>query len=253
MYCAHNWQLARQGVDLHDEGSRRGIRTHEATGKALQEVRRYELEENQGLRWAFRFLLATASVVLLTVETLFFEANTESIILMVTTIVLVVASIGLLLIAFDAQRRVKALRLQHGLLPGEALENDLDGGGRLLEDPEWGLTGRPDYVMQSPEGPVPVEVKTGGTPPEPFESHVMQLACYLRLLEADGHPPRYGLITYPDRADRIEWDSDTQSRLRGVLERIAASEATGRADRDHEHPGRCRGCARRALCDQRLV
>jgi hypothetical protein len=34
---------------------------------------------------------------------------------------------------------------------------------------------------------------------------------------------------------------------------MAEAKAAGKADRDHEQPGRCRGCARRDACEQRLA
>ena len=43
-----------------------------------------------------------------------------------------------------------------------------------------------------------------------------------------------------------------RDRLRGVLARMQEAEAAGAADRDHNHVARCKGCARRDACKQRL-
>lgn len=123
-----------------------------------------------------------------------------------------------------------------------------------MKDPEWGLTGRPDYIMETEEGLIPVEVKTGKTQNTPYPSHIMQVASYLRLLEANTKtPPNYGLLTYPQKTFTIPWDEHTRNKLRSLLTTIKNAEETGIADRDHNHAARCRGCARRSGCDQKIV
>ena len=101
--------------------------------------------------------------------------------------------------------------------------------------------------------PRPVEVKTGHTPPKPYPNHVLQVSCYLRLLEANGRTPPYGLVNYPEGVFRIAWGEPQKADLRATLDRIEAARKAGKADRDHEQPGRCRGCARRSACEQRLA
>ena len=103
------------------------------------------------------------------------------------------------------------------------------------------------------DGLIPVEVKSGRTPDKPYEGHVLQVAAYLRLLEVDqGKPPAYGLITYPEGTFRVEWDDDVRGYLRATIAKIHDAVAAGGADRDHEHVGRCLGCARRDECEQKL-
>ena len=50
------------------------------------------------------------------------------------------------------------------------------------------LTGKPDYLVETGDGLVPVEVKHGAAPVggQPYDSHVMQLAAYCLLVE-DAH------------------------------------------------------------------
>lgn len=254
MYCAHNWYLAKQGVDPGGDGSRRGIEQHAAKGKALKDYDVKEQERRRAIAWAFRGILALGSVLILTLEVIYFEATAQGIILLVTGLVLVSATTGLLTIASIQEKAAKRLIREAGDRHGRVVDSDLAGDGRLMEDPEWDLTGTPDYVMETDEGLVPVEVKTGKTPDRPYPSHTVQVACYLRLLEATtGIAPTYGLLTYPQRVFQVQWDQETQSQLLVVLEKIQAAEAAGRADRDHEHVGRCMGCARRSECTQSLA
>lgn len=253
-YCAHNWWLSQQGVDPGNEGSARGIQEHAAKGEALQEYQSNERERRRALSWAFRGILALGSITILTLEALYFQATTQGIILLITGLVLVSATTGLLVIAFIQERQAKRIMAEAADRHGKVVSDDLTGAGRTMEDPEWDLAGTPDYVMETDDGLIPVEVKTGKTPDAPFPSHIMQVACYLRLLEVHApEPPKYGLLTYPDRTFQVPWDAATRNQLRDVVDRIHAAQASGVADRDHEHAGRCYGCARRSACKQSLA
>jgi len=253
-YCAHNWLLARRGVDPEGDSSRRGTAGHKAMGESQTEVEEGKRDYRFAMSTTFQFLGLAGSATFLTLELLYLRATAQHLILLATALVLVAASAALLVLALLSQRKYRQQQRQAGLVPGKLVATDLAGHGALLVDKEWGLTGRPDYVLQTPGGQVPVEVKTGKTPERPHRSHTMQLACYLRLVEAQtGKPPPYGLLTYPDGAFRVEWDDAQRGRLKELLGRIRQAEASGVADRDHENPGRCAGCARRDACDQRLA
>lgn len=253
-YCAHNWWLARQGASGEGDGSRRGVAEHRRLGGEQRVAETHKRDVTQGLRWSFRFLLVSCSVTFLTLELLFLRQHPHHILFLTLALVLVSASAGTLVIALDAQRRLKATQEKGELITVHALlDSDLAGGGKVLHDPAWDLTGTPDYLLDTPGGPVPVEVKTGHTPPKPYPNHVLQVSCYLRLLEANGRTPPYGLVNYPEGVFRVAWGETQQADLRAVLDRIAAARVANKADRDHEQPGRCRGCARRDACEQRLA
>lgn len=253
-YCPHNWWLARREGDPEPHAGRDGVREHDRVGRAQQQAEREKRGATDATRWSFNVLLAAVSLTFLTLELLFLRASPHHLIFLATALVMVGGSAGLLTIA-SLQELAYRRRLKEGnLVPGRLVESDLAHQAPLMEDPEWGVRGRPDYVLATDHGVVPVEVKSGRTPPAPHESHVLQLACYLRLLEVRHvKPPEYGLVTYPEGVFRVAWDPDIQDRLRGVLRRMEAASEAGRADRDHQHVARCRGCARRSVCDQRLA
>lgn len=252
-YCAHNWWLARQGATGEGAGSRRGVEEHGRLGSEQRKVESDKREHRQGLNWSFRMLGVAGSATFLTLEVVYLRASPYHILFLTLALVLVSASTGLLVIALDAERRVRQAEARGELVPGELLDSDLGGGGQVLHDPEWDISGTPDYLLDTPNGPVPVEVKTGHTPNKPYPNHVLQVSCYMRLLEASGRTPPYGLVNYPDGVFRVAWGDAQKADLRAVLGRMAAAKAAGKADRDHEQPGRCRGCARRDACEQRLA
>ncbi|MGB1586960.1 MAG: CRISPR-associated protein Cas4 [Thermoplasmatota archaeon] len=250
VYCAHNWWLAKQGND--GEGGDAGMEAHDRLGEAQQGVEARKRDYRDGMRWSFRILLVAMSVTFLGLELVYLRAEKLHWVFFATALVLVGSSTSLLVIALDAQRRYRNQQKESGLVPGKVVDSDLAGAGRLLHDPEWDLTGRPDYILETPHGSVPVEVKSRSAPDRPFDSHRFQVATYLRLLEANGQVPEYGLLNYKDGVFRIGWDDETRADLRIVVDRLHAAEQSGHADRDHEHPARCAGCARRDACDQRL-
>ena len=116
------------------------------------------------------------------------------------------------------------------------------------------LTGKPDYLVAEGRELIPVEVKTGGTPIQPYRSHVLQLAAYCLLIEANyGQRPSYGVVTYPDRAFALDYTGELERELLATLEHMRSDLATGNADRRHQALGRCRACGYRQACDQALV
>jgi CRISPR-associated exonuclease Cas4 len=253
-YCAHNWWLARKGVDPHAQGSQRGIAEHRKGGEALQTAEQQKTEYRRAIAWSFRFLGVAASLTVLTLELVLLRQSPQHIIFLTLALVLVASSSGLLVIALTSKEEYKAEQQAARLVPGQVVDSDLAGGGKVMHDDLHGLSGAPDYILQTAHGVVPVEVKTGMTPKRPFESHVLQVASYLQLVEATtGKQPEYGLLTYPQGIFRIAWDPDLRTRLLATLDRMAAAVATGKADRDHQEPGRCRGCARRDACEQKLA
>ncbi len=251
-YCRHNWWLARQGVDGEGDGVARGMREHARKSKVQERAERERRETTRALRWMFYVLGAAGSTTFLTLELVLLRSNPHHWIFLATALVLVAASAALLVIASIQERAYRRDVVDAGLVPGTVSQQGLRGEG-VMRDDELDLRGSPDYVMDTDGGPVPVEVKTGRTPPKPFPSHKLQLACYMHLLEAGGQRPPYGLLTYPDGVFRVDWDERMQKRLRSTLRAMQRAEEQGKADRDHDHAGRCRGCARRAACDQSLV
>lgn len=164
--------------------------------------------------------------------------------------------IGLLLLVGMAlillsQRRLVDLGLPRGrLISLDTL--DLRQPGNALYDPVFHLTGRPDYLVEQAGSLLPVEVKSGRAPADPWPGQVLQLAAYCRLVHAStGNRPAYGVLKYADRAFAVDYDDSLETRLRNVLAEMRRSQGL-EMERSHASPGRCRGCGYRDRCDQRL-
>lgn len=253
-YCPHNWWLARQGVDGNNAATHQGSIDHRALGTAQDGVERLKREARRAWLWAGRILFIAVSGTLLTLEAVYLRQFEHQLILIALTSVLAAGTIALALLADINRRRYRRDQVQAGLVPGRLVATDLGGQGPLLHDKDWDLSGRPDYVLHTQSGFVPVEVKTGKTPAHPHRNHKLQLACYLRLIEVEtARRPEYGLINYPDGVFRVGWDAPLQQDLQATLQAIAKARAEGKADRDHQHKGRCLGCSRRDACTQKLA
>lgn len=254
VYCPHNWLLAQHGAGGEGGAATHGLELHAAAGRAQVRVEFEKREYRRAWAWFFRAVaMATSSTVLL-LEVLYLKSPPHEFLFIGVTALLVGASAGLMLLGIINERRYKLHQREAHLVPGRVISSDLAGPGPLLHDPEWEVRGRPDQVLETKSGWVPVEFKSGKTPDQPYPNHVQQVGCYLRLLEATtGKSPEYGLLNYPDGVFRVAWDDGLKRDVQGTLGRITEARASGVADRDHEQPGRCRGCARRDACEQRLA
>lgn len=124
--------------------------------------------------------------------------------------------------------------------------------GEVLRSSVFDLSGRPDYVMETDGGFVPVEVKTGRTPRGPLFSHILQLAAYCQLVEETHGPVPYGIIRYEKREDVIRFDERLRSLLQTKLDEVQEHLEGAPVHRSHDRPGKCRSCSRRELCPERL-
>jgi CRISPR-associated exonuclease Cas4 len=163
---------------------------------------------------------------------------------------LLVIALALLLIA--GRQRKSA-----GLPGGRVIYTDTHSWGPVgkpLFDGELGLTGKPDYLVETDGRILPVEVKSGRTPSAPYDSHIFQLAAYCHLVEkAFGVRPPYGILHYPERDFAIDYTPALESALLDLLASLRRDETRRDVPRSHEDEHRCRRCGFKEVCDQRLA
>lgn len=148
-------------------------------------------------------------------------------------------------------------RVRAGLPPGRVIYADT-GGWRRPQRPLFSkafhLTGRPDYLVVEGADVVPIEVKSGPAPAQPYPSHVLQLAAYCLLVEAHyERRPSYGIIKYADAAFEVDYTPQLERELVATLDDMRADLAAGEAPRDHDDPRRCAACGQNARCAERLA
>jgi CRISPR-associated exonuclease Cas4 len=152
-------------------------------------------------------------------------------------------------------------RRASGLPGGRVIYSDTNRWGPVEEplyDPELGLTGRPDYLVEQGQSLIPVEVKSGRIPDAPYDTHIFQLAAYCLLVKrVYGKRPPFGLIHYSGRSNAgrtfaIDYTPTLETALLDLLAEIRRQEKRKEVDRSHESTERCRSCGFRSVCDQRL-
>jgi CRISPR-associated exonuclease Cas4 len=123
----------------------------------------------------------------------------------------------------------------------------------LLTSRLHGLSGRPDFIVTQGEATIPVEVKTGRVPRGPLFSHILQVATYCVILEDNlGKPVSHGILRYGAVEHEVEYTQDLKKLVLEKADEIRKAGKTGNAHRNHSRPSKCRGCSRRAACDERL-
>ncbi|MDG6225995.1 MAG: Dna2/Cas4 domain-containing protein [Candidatus Thermoplasmatota archaeon] len=131
--------------------------------------------------------------------------------------------------------------------------------GRPLMSKRHYLIGTPDLIIEEDGKKIPVEIKSGRVPKSPHFSHIMQLTCYMILMDVEyGSSPPYGYVDYRppgEETKRFQVDLDLLTRAIALskVSEIRDSIRTGEAHRNHDNPGKCRNCSRRGLCPERLV
>lgn len=148
-------------------------------------------------------------------------------------------------------------RARSGLPAGQIAYADTDSWRRPerpLLSPELGLTGRPDYLIDTGVEIIPVEIKSHPAPERPYASHVLQLTAYCLLVDtAYGRRPTHGMIKYADRSFKVNYVPGLEEKLRRTLDSIRTDLVAGNAPRNHTHGYRCSACGHREHCDQRLM
>jgi CRISPR-associated exonuclease Cas4 len=145
-----------------------------------------------------------------------------------------------------------------GLPAGRVVYTDTRGWGRVekpLFSSRWQLTGKPDYLVQTSAGLVPVEVKSGRAPAEgAYPAHIYQLAAYCLLVaETYQSRPTHGLIKYADQTVAVDYTADLEKELLAVLGAVRADAEADDVARSHSSAARCRACGFREVCGESLV
>lgn len=178
---------------------------------------------------------------------------------------------ALLGVAIAARLLAKRTTAQSGMPAGTVIYSDTglavgklgplttDEYGQQLERPliskRHGLVGRPDYLVKTGEGIIPVEIKSARLPAngQPYDSHVMQLAAYCLLVEdlldAD---VTHGIIRYRDAEIRVEYTPELRAELIDRIEEMRIARSSKDVHRSHEDGGRCANCWMRDVCDEAL-
>jgi CRISPR-associated exonuclease Cas4 len=177
----------------------------------------------------------------------------------------------LLIIAFSAHALSKSMASKTGLPEGELVYSDTGFAvgklgpvsrneiGEKQEKPlvsdRYGLIGKPDYLVRTRKGIIPVEAKSARLPQSgrPYDSHVFQLIAYCLLVEdVFDAPVPYGIIRYRDRKVSVACTSELKAELLDILDEMRVARRLKEVHRSHDETRRCDSCYMRDVCDEAL-
>jgi CRISPR-associated exonuclease Cas4 len=140
------------------------------------------------------------------------------------------------------------------------LHSDTGGGEELtapLRSETYKLIGKPDYILETKQGIIPVELKPTRQAKQPYESDLMQLAAYCLLVEdCLEHRPPYGLLRYADISFKVTWDEELKQQLLAILDEMRdlanypAYKGQTMPEPQHDMTVRCTNCAFHYVCWQ---
>ncbi|OPY31427.1 MAG: PD-(D/E)XK nuclease superfamily protein [Methanomassiliicoccales archaeon PtaU1.Bin124] len=224
-------------------------------GLILYLVMHASLDKKNGVRRAER-VFAIASVV--TVFLILIVLITYDVPMVLAEVALVLSLFWLIGTSFalyntlKSQREIEIRRKEIHLTAKIAyIGNDTS---RLLRSERYGITGRPDYILEEGDELVPVELKSGRQPRGPLFSHIVQLAAYCLIMSDSGEKVTRGILKYGD----TEFDIDFDEGLRQIVtdkagEMRSALKGDIEVHRNHNRPGKCQSCSRREQCPEKIV
>jgi len=148
-----------------------------------------------------------------------------------------------------------------GIPAGELFYQDLSGQpfyGKPLRSHALGISGKPDCLIRTAEGIVPVELKKSDNPPARggvYPSHMIQALGYCALVEEQMQVTApYALVIYAgQQVRRVDFTEARREWLLDTIRQLECARERRRAHRNHEHRARCFRCGLRLGCDQALL
>ena len=252
-YCALNWKLSLAGH--RGAGGKQGMREHDELSHQVDALEFYQSRARLTQDTALLMALFATSAASLGIEFLLLQVDSPLWWILVFLSV-IWAAVSLYLVVFNLYYKSRAKDVVHAsrIAKGEVAFADSPRHAAVYGSKVIPLRGRPDYVVEREGVHIPVEYKSGRTPPRPYDSHVLQLAAYCYLVgEAHGKRPPVGILHYADREFEIPYTEELEDRLLKTILRIQLAQRTGDVHRSHENPRRCLGCSRRDVCPEKLA
>lgn len=169
---------------------------------------------------------------------------------------ILLAALALLIMLLNERRRQRERLIEErqrtlGLPAGELVYEDADGQGEPLSSSEYPLVGKPDYVVQLPDGrPVPVELKPNvHDASAPYSNHIIQVAAYCLILEDYfEQAPTHGILRYADREFTVEFTPSVRKKVIRLLTEMAQCTEQQPPPLKNQRAAKCRACTFQAVC-----
>lgn len=169
-------------------------------------------------------------------------------------LLLVAIALGILILNERRYQRQRLLKERHralGLPEGELVYEDADGEGEPLSSIAYPLVGKPDYIVQLPDGrPVPIELKLSVHDATiPYSNHSMQVAAYCLILEDYFVvSPTHGILRYADCEFTIEYTPALRKKVLKLLAEMERCSEQQPPPLAKQRAAKCRACVFQPVC-----
>lgn len=167
-------------------------------------------------------------------------------------------ALSLLLLIFGglALARSTRLRQESGLPTGRLIYADSADWlpvSQPLYSKTYQLVGKPDYLVKTTAGVIPVEVKSAPAPKIPHLGHLLQLAAYCLLIEeTSGRTPPHGLLKYANALYEVDFTPELRRELLETMGQMRQARLAATVARSHQQPGKCAACGFYETCEEAL-
>ena len=165
-------------------------------------------------------------------------------------------AIALILSGLFSIGRSKTLRLDSGLPGGRLIYADTaewQRNDKPLYSATYHLTGKPDYLVKTTQGIIPVEIKSANAPNVPYLGHLLQLAAYCLLVEeTTGQTPPHGLLKYANALFEVDFTPELRQELLETIAEMRQAYSAGTIKRNHHQLNKCLACGYYERCDEAL-
>jgi CRISPR-associated exonuclease Cas4 len=170
---------------------------------------------------------------------------------------LIVLALILIVVGRLSLNRSTTLRQKSGLPTGRLIyadtREDWQANDRPLYSSAYHLTGKPDYLVETSLGLIPVEVKSSDAPDVPYLGHLLQLAAYCLLVEEiTGRTPPHGLLKYADALYEVDFTQELRRELLKTMADMRQDRLAETVNRNHDQPQKCLACGFYDVCDEAL-
>lgn len=169
-------------------------------------------------------------------------------------LLLIALVLGILLLnerRYQRRRLITQRRRALGLPDGDLVYEDADGEGEPLSSSTFALMGKPDYVVQLPDGrPVPIELKLGvHDATAPYSNHTIQVGAYCLILEDYfEQPPTHGILRYADCEFTVEYTPALRRKVIKLLTEMERCSLQQPPPLTKQRANKCRACTFQPIC-----
>ncbi|MDQ2714213.1 MAG: CRISPR-associated protein Cas4 [Chloroflexota bacterium] len=152
---------------------------------------------------------------------------------------------------YQSERLVAERHRALGLPDGMLVYEDADGQGEPLVSSGYPIVGKPDYVVELPDGrPVPIELKPAvQNAMQPYSNHVVQLGVYCLILEDYfEQAPTHGILRYADNEFTVEYTPALRRKVIRLLGEMARCGEQQPPPLARQRVAKCRACTFQTIC-----